>query len=64
MGKYAVAYIPAIGMIAAFISVKGSSPWTGVEPFLFWAAVIVALILPIVGAFNVVYMLSRSGKED
>lgn len=62
MGKYAVAYIPAIGMIAAFISVKGSLPRSGVETFLFWSAVIVALILPIVGAFNVVYMLRRSGK--
>lgn len=63
LGKYAVAYIPAIGMIAAFLSVKGSSAWATVESFLLWAAVVVALLLPVVGIFNIIYLLRRSERE-
>lgn len=39
MGKYAVAYIPSLGMIVAFMTIKASTPWTSYETFLFWAAV-------------------------
>jgi hypothetical protein len=64
MGKYAVGYIPALGMIAAFWSVKDGLSWSIVDKFLFSLAVIAALSLPIVGAVNVIFMLRRSGKED
>ena len=64
LGKYAVAYIPSIGMIVAFITIKGSSPWIFFETFLFWSAVIVALLLLFIGAYNIIYLLQRSEGEN
>jgi hypothetical protein len=63
MGKYAVAYIPAVGMIIAFVAMKPNASWIAVETALYWLSIVAAALLPIVGALNVVHMIGR-GKEE
>lgn len=62
-GKYAVAAIPSIGMIVAYLSVKVNTTWTVYEIFLFWLAIVAVVLLVIAGVLNMVHMVRRRGKR-
>ncbi len=63
MGKYAVAAIPSIGMIVAFIVIKANTTWTIYEKVFYWLAVFAVVLLVIVAILNIVHLLKRGPKE-